>query len=231
MPPKEFQPGNTAFQTAIAPEATTAFTLSGGRERPFYYYLGVNSTVPFIRLESPVTQKELSWGDIVELPPGTNVNVRNISYHTGDVHIQSGIHPCMPPARISVPVACLLSVDAGTGILSAQPDFPCDTRRARRAYFSIAFPDLGNGTTASVTGTNKQHARNARTSTPEAYIDSFSFPTTIPTMIPLGTSIEGNAMRLCDIATIALAVSGGYTVIPSAFNGATFLDAFYVLEY
>lgn len=224
----EFQPGNSFFATSIGPNDTTTFTLSGGRTVPFFFYLGSNSTVPFVRLESPVAQKEISWGDVAELPPGTNVTVRNISFMPGDIQLQSGKIPVTPPRRTSVSVAVTASETPG-GATFYEPESSCDTRRAVRAYLSLAL-DPGDWV-VTVTGYYKQHSRNQRTHTPAAYIDTYDFSNisnpaaVVPEMIPLGKSSDGNGMRMADYAVIVIQ-NGGLVVGREAF-----LDSFFVLEY
>lgn len=229
-PPDEFQPANSIFQNYVLPDSLAGATLSGGRTKPYYYYLGSNSTIPFVRLESSTSQKEMSWGDIVEVLPGQNVNVRNISYMPGDLQIQSGTVPVAPPRRVTLPVHC--DVEIGLNKLTIAPRYPCDTRRAIRAYFALGmmYPASDSSASAlqfSVSGQYRQHTKNPQTTWADAYYDTYIFTDMRPDIIPLGISLDAQAMRLADFAKVVVTMDAAQS------DGAlsTFVDAFYVLEY
>ncbi len=149
------QPKNTFFAGNVKPGEDSNLHLSGGASEPYYYSLGNQSTVPFVKFQgSGGTQKTFTWGELIEVKAREQVQVFNASYMPGDIQIQSGHDYCNAPARISVPI------EAATGdnvpfdtYLTAQPDgsylyrfppgtiinpvYPCDTRRCKRAYLSV----------------------------------------------------------------------------------------------
>lgn len=229
---QEYQPATSAFQTSVLPDEISAIVLSGGRTIPFRYYLGSNSTVPLVRLESPTTSKELTWGDAVELPPGSVVSVRNISYGRGDIQIQSGPIPSPAPRRVTIPVD-LTFYDRATDSY-ATPTFPCDTRRARRAYITWGIPNTAFvlfQADITILGFCQQHSGSKQAGIP-VYIDTYHFDGMFPDTIPLGTSLEGNGMRLLDYARVLVQVQ--YTASSGGakdHKSVGIQDIFYVVEY
>jgi hypothetical protein len=197
------QPLNTFFQQNVEPNALSTIRLSGGRDAPYYYSLGNQSTVPFVRLEgSGGSQKELTWGDSVEVLPNELVQVRNISYMPGDIQIQGGRLPSLPPARISISVQTDITTDnpsAWPGFF-VRPVFPCDTRRARRAFLGceiLTAPESEASVfpTVDIYGMYQQHSMaghpsNASISTAPSgkkYVSIYApLPSTTTSMIPLG---------------------------------------------
>lgn len=128
-----YQPLKTFVARNVQPQAVSSIQLSGGKNKPFYYSLASTSTIPFAAVEgSGGIQKEFSWGEIIEIPPGITVNVKNSSRHAGDIIIQSGTDHSNTPARISFPIAFAPFGDSGD--LLQQTGF-IDTRRARRCYW------------------------------------------------------------------------------------------------
>ena len=99
----EQQPYSTFHAMDVARDRETNIKLSGGRTIPFIYSLGINSTVPYVRLVgSSMGQKLFSWTEQIVVPAGEMVTVANASYHKGDIWIQSGVDPAALPARASV---------------------------------------------------------------------------------------------------------------------------------
>lgn len=134
----EYQPRNNFFQAAIPPLSNSEIKLPGGRSKPFYYSLGVDSTVPFVSLQGGgASQKVFSWGEMIEVLPGQTVIVKNESYMLGDIQINSGHDYAAKPERISLPVDIVIIDDPiafGIVLRTITPKFPADTRRCRRGY-------------------------------------------------------------------------------------------------
>jgi hypothetical protein len=123
----------------VGPNFDSATKLGAGT-----YSLNKRSNVPFISLiGSAGYKKTISWGELVDVPGGQLVTVRNASYHGGDIFVNKGRDICNRPSRITVPVQfkpIFLGTPSGTP--PAAPalygaDFPCDTRAAKRAYLNI----------------------------------------------------------------------------------------------
>ena len=188
----ERQPYSTFQAINIAPEAPTNLKLSGGKTIPYIYSLGVNSTVPYIRLVGgSSSQKLFSWNEQIVVPPGELVTVANGSYHPGDIFLQSGYDPAAIPARVTVPVAMV--VGAGPVIT---PAFKLDVRRARRAFIGGFGPNNSN-LTMFIFGESRQrsHAINQVTSdlasAVPSFTDSYSIAAgTAPGLIPLGDNAQ-----------------------------------------
>jgi hypothetical protein len=132
----EYQPLQTFIAQNVQPDAVATIQLSGGKSKPYYFSLGINSTVPFVQLEAAGgTQKRFSWGETVEVPPGQTVSVRNVSYMAGDIEIQSGREYAPTPKRIQKNVTFLnLPDEAAPGFLALASQVTVDLRRAIRAY-------------------------------------------------------------------------------------------------
>ena len=230
---KEYQPATSAMETAVKPDAVSSIVLSGGRTIPFIYYLGANSTCPLVKLESPTSAKELTWGDTVELPPGATVSVRNISYMPGDIQIQSGPVPAPPPRRITVPVEFTSKITGGgavTRVVEFTANFPCDTRRARRAYLAWGTNDVVSPRAQIVVrGFNQQHSGSQQAGLP-VYIDQYDLVGAIPELIPLGTSLDGNGMRLGDFARFDAVLTAPGAGSDEQGDLRVF-EVFYVVEY
>lgn len=227
---REYQPAHMVSEQLLLPGHASSVQVSGGQNTPYYYYLGANNTIPFVRFESPDTQKELSWGDVIELPPRVLLNVRNVSYMPGDLQIQSGTWPSPGPKRITVPIRCQVQTVA-PGTVLIEPLYPCDTRRAVKAYFAFSLGALVDEMEITVSGYFDQHSQNPDiTAVREAYQDSYDLAAPEVDTLPLGTSYEGNGMRLADFAKVQIYATGaddGSEEVPTP----AFVDAFYVLEY
>jgi hypothetical protein len=128
----QYQPLKTFIARNVQPQQVSTIQLSGGKTQPYYYALASTSTVPFASVQGAGgIQKDFSWGEVIEIPPGLTVNVTNSSRHAGDIIIQSGQDRSNTPARISFPISFELLTDA---ITYGQRGF-IDTRRARRCYW------------------------------------------------------------------------------------------------
>lgn len=219
------QPMNTFFHQNVEPFQKSSIVLSGGPDRPFYYSLGNQSTVPFVRLQgSGNTQKEFTWGETIEVLPGQNVQVQSASYMPGDIQIQSGRDIANKPNRISIPCKVdpisvgFATYDPGTVV---RPVFPCDCRQAKRAWLvsniqlnADAIPTL------EILGINQQHSWPPEvfqgfTSIPptgKKYVTDYQFTSgTTYNQIPLGYNSQFNppdqAMTLADFVTWTLTIS------------------------
>lgn len=135
----QYQPKSNYFQANINPLSLSNLQLPGGKSESFFYCLGIDSTVPFVSLQGGgVSQKIFTWGEMIEVPPGQTVTVKNESFMRGDIQINSGHDFSAKPERISVPLRIKSVVGS-----PAEPDvspgsqiseFPADTRRCRRAF-------------------------------------------------------------------------------------------------
>jgi len=162
LPP--LQPKNTFFAGNVKPGADSNLHLSGGVAIPYFYSLGNQSTVPFVKFQgSGGTQKTFTWGELIEVKPNEQVQVFNASYMPGDIQIQSGHDFCNKPQRISVPIETDLNplnlvVDPDTGNYTITPGtiinpiYPCDCRNALKAFLSV---DWFTGVASSGTGPNR----------------------------------------------------------------------------
>ena len=137
----QLQPRSNFFQSAVTPLTNSKLQLPGGKTEPFYYCLGVDSTIPFISLQGGgASQKIFSWGEMIEVPPGQTVTVKNESYMLGDISINSGHDFAAKPERISLPVDINILDDSslpGFVTRTITPKFPADTRRCRRGYLKF----------------------------------------------------------------------------------------------
>ena len=100
---------------------------------PGWYALSSLSNVPYVTLVGRGgTQKTFTWGELVYVPDGNLVTVKNASYHAGDIYVNSGRDFCAGPRRITVPVR--VKRDQQLGFF----DYPVDTRGARAAWLMIS---------------------------------------------------------------------------------------------
>lgn len=132
------QPKNNFFQANVPPLSNTQLKLPGGKDEPWYYCLGVDSTIPYVSLQGGgASQKIISWNEMIEVQPKQTVTVKNESYMLGDISINSGHDFAAKPERISLPVDVNIEIiDGGPGVAATRitPKFPADTRRCRRGY-------------------------------------------------------------------------------------------------
>lgn len=137
----ESQPKGNFFQAAVTPLSLSKLQLPGGSKTPFHYCLGVDSTIPYVSLQGGgSSQKVFTWGEMIEVPPGQTVTVKNESFMLGDIQINSGNDYAAKPERISLPVDIVKTdtpAGGGTVITNITPKFPADTRRCRRGYLKF----------------------------------------------------------------------------------------------
>ena len=193
---KEIQPFSSFQALNVAPEQVTNLKLSGGQTIPYVYSLGVNSTVPYIKLIGGASsQKLFSWNEQIVVPPRQFVTVANASYHPGDIFLQAGSDPSAKPGRVTIPFTLReITVPAEDNYL--EPTHVVDTRRARRAYvvgFSPTANDLGNYPFIAVgISRGRSHIVNPALSTEGAGADALFTsqidvpPFTDPGILPLG---------------------------------------------
>jgi len=113
--------------------------LSGGVKVPYYYSLSSRSTVPYVEISGGTkSNKLLSWGEVIMIPPGEMLTVKNASYHQGDIAINSGQDWVEAPTRVTVPVPLVVVAGPGIGEATRIAQYPVDCRRAKRAYGTIA---------------------------------------------------------------------------------------------
>jgi hypothetical protein len=144
----EFQMQTTFIAENTQPQTESKLTLPGGQTESFWYTLGSQSTVPFVQLVGGgMAQKIFTWGELIEVPPGQKVIVKNASLMRGDIIIESGKDYAAKPRRITIPVAILddngdtsdeWDADGGYFV-----EFPCDARNAHQAFFDVVI-ETGN---------------------------------------------------------------------------------------
>lgn len=125
---------NNYFIPNVPPLATTNQRLGGGK-----YCLGVDSTIPFVSFQGGgFAQKIISWGEMIEIPKGQTVTIKNESFMQGDISINSGHDFAAHPERISTPLLKkTISIDAFPGVTFYTGTFSADTRRCRRAFLNF----------------------------------------------------------------------------------------------
>jgi hypothetical protein len=118
--------------SVLAAPAQTRTKLQLG---PGLYSLSSLATVPYVSFVGLGQHEKLfSWGELVEVPVGKMITVKNASYHQGDIFINAGQDYATLPSRVTVPVPVTdFGIDGGFHSFATL--FPVDTRRARRAYF------------------------------------------------------------------------------------------------
>jgi hypothetical protein len=242
---KHYQPMNTFFHQNVAPLQKSSIILSGGEDRPYFYSLGNQSTVPYVQLQgSGGTQKLFTWGETIEVLPGQNVQVQSASYMAGDIQIQSGRDIANRPARITTPIevspAVTTGVDGTYGpSVVVTPLYPCDCRGARRAYLGCQFlspPTLDGSMTLQLIGINQQHSWPGSVSsqftaiapTGKKYFWLYEFVgNTTYTQIPLGfgaqTTSPNAPMTLADYVLWTWTIGTAANLLLGSF--------FYTLEY
>lgn len=124
------------FAPAIAPGQDSGMVLAADSD-PFYFSLSTRSTVPYVTIgDSSNTNKRITWGELTCVMPGQKVTVKNSSYHLGDIEISTGRDYTTIPTRVTVPVR-MRSSQVGETDVRMETMWPCDCRRAKRAYFTI----------------------------------------------------------------------------------------------
>lgn len=234
---KDRQPYNTFFHPNVKPEEVSSIILSGGKHEPYYYSLGNQSTVPFVKLQgSGNTQKEFTWGETIEVFPGQNVKVQSASYMAGDIQIQSGRDIANKPSRITTPIQVTPFAEGSfPKDTSVSPLYPCDCRQAKRAYLGGNFSS-DNIDSLVFYGINRQHSwpgdvAQFFTSVPptgKKYFWFYNFtPLTFYAEIPMGFGAQyaptssTNPMILTDFVNWTLTTS----------EAGQLNMFFYVLEY
>lgn len=118
----------------VAPQARTRHQLGEG-----HYSLSTLSTVPYVSLiGNAQTEKIFSWGEVVYVPDGVAVTIKNASYHKGDIVLNGGRDFSTLPQRVTVPVTVKAVPDPDDAeFFWLVPDWKVDSRRARRAWIAI----------------------------------------------------------------------------------------------
>lgn len=163
---EEYQAQQTFFSKKVPPQELAGFTLSGGQKSAYYFYMGNECNLPYVKVEGAGgIAKEFGWNEVIEVPPGVTLKVRNVSKHTGDIHIQSGKVPTPGPKRVSIPISFYYAGDNGTLAYFVSNQY-IDTRRAVRAWhvFDPVFTGADNTGIVGVMAFYEQHTAN-----PEQY--------------------------------------------------------------
>lgn len=236
---KHFQPKSGFFQAAVPPLTLSQLRLPGGQIEPYYYSLGVDSTIPFISLQGGgATQKTFTWGEMIEVMPGQTVTVKNESYMQGDIQINSGHDYAAKPERISLPVTTeFLSPDPFFplifGVSSFVSVFPADTRRCRRAYLKFQLQTNAlNSVLFTFIGKPQKHSFPGIDSVTGAqtYTQFFSIPpATTAGSIPMGYG----EVAIGSLEPMGLTDQVSFRVSFDPLTPPTFLNTlyFYCLEY
>lgn len=230
----QLQPRSNFFQPNVTPLSSSNLQLPGGKTEPFYYCLGVDSTIPFVSLQGGgVSQKVFTWGEMIEVPPGQTCTIKNESYMRGDIQVNSGHDYAAKPERISVPFQITIDDTIFPGFRIYSAPFPADTRRCRRAFLACNIAGGSASTGMAFSGRNKKHSFPSVNNTggPTGYDSGFSLPPfTNIDLIPMsyGGFDEGAyyPAGLTD-QVIPLIFSDLSDTIPVGVNAL----AFYVLEY
>lgn len=223
------QPQSQFFLPAVRPGETTRARLAGGK-----YCLGTESTVPYVSLEgSGISQKVISWGEMVEVPKEQMVTIKNESFHQGDIAINSGWDYATRPGKITVPFQLLAD---GTIIdplaipafpFTATPEFPLDCRLAKRAYVVAILNTDADDLLFTVIGQAKKHSFPVNA--------VFNFYTNIVTL-PAFSAIEpiplGSALQVTPAAALPMALTDTAEFTVDITDAALFSPIwFYVVEY
>lgn len=223
-PARNFGTFSTGF---VQPEQITHHLFGPG-----YYSLSTLSTCPyasFIGLAGK--EKIFSWGEIVHIPPGAAVRLKNASFHAGDVVVNSGRDFSTVPSRVTVPVRVkITSIDEETD--AVEPVYPADTRRCRRAYVAV---DLTTGAAArtitffSSIGPSKG-GRSHNSETDEVGIAGYGTSVVIPPnttagVFPMGFLAETGPQ------TLPHALLDFTAFVFSKAPGASVKNVYYILEY
>ena len=231
----ELQPRQTFFIPSIRPGQDSGMRLSGGVTIPYYYSMSSRCTCPYVEISGGTkSNKLLSWGEVIMVPPGEQLTVKNLSYHTGDIAINSGQDWVEMPTRITVPVPWAPGTDPR---VIYRPLFPVDCRRAKRAYATISMevnapvPILIQGfnrESSFITGTDS--GDNVPIPSP-SWFGSLTMPAfTQFGTFPLGLNPVNNIspMTLLDTASFLFQAPPA-TIVPNIFNNLNL--CFYTLEY
>lgn len=180
---KLVQKQNNFFIPAVTPLTTTSQRLPPG-----WYYLGADATVPFVTLiGGDSSQKTFTWGELIQVPEGQMVTVRNESYMKGDIQINSGMDYASKPDRISTLIDVtpnVFSTDInGNTVITFSSIYPIDTRLCRKAYIVFTGNQTGDSSiNIDFTYLNKKHSSTFQIPGINLIIPPF----TIPGVVPLG---------------------------------------------
>jgi hypothetical protein len=229
----ELQPRQTFFMPYVQPgQEAKNMRLSGGVTEPYYYSLSSRSTVPYVEISGGTkSNKLLSWGEVIMVPPGEMLTVKNASYHQGDIAINSGQDWVEAPTRVTVPVPLNLTV---VGLsLFIKTAFPVDCRRAKRAYATI---DILLGALTPIAVVNKWRESSFNT-TVAGYGGAPANPifaeiVTIPAFTKFGLFPLGKmAADTITPMTLGDTAEFSYTIAPGTELGGVRSECFYTLEY
>lgn len=230
------QPRQTFFVPAVNPLADSGLVLAGSNDDEIYYFsLGSRSTVPYVELFGGMySNKILSWGEVVAVPPGEMVSVRNASFHKGDIAINTGRDYTEIPTRVTVPVPFKTNGDPRSVY---EPQYPVDCRRAKRAYGVVAIT-VDTPVNITITGLWRESSYNTGffpDGTPPG-LSTYTEIVVIPAntkfgMFPLGLRAPNNIIPMClpDSVTFTYTAAAGIIVAGDGTNNLE--QAFYVLEY
>lgn len=120
-----------SLHKSLQPEQTSTLFLSAGR-----WCLSPRSTVPYAQVDVlGYGGKEVSWGQLIEIPDDSQGTVKNSSFHAGDVIFDAAGSGTgfvgFAPATITVPAQFILRS------LGLWHSTLLDVRRARKAYLCI----------------------------------------------------------------------------------------------
>ena len=228
------QPKSSYFQPGVSPLSKSNIVLPGGKDEPYYYCLGVDSTIPFVSLQGGGSaQKVISWGEMIEVPPGQSVTVKNESYMQGDIQINSGHDFAAKPERISLPVTTKTGPGAGppnpTTIIESL--FPADTRRCRRAYLKFQLETDISLLAITFTGKPQKHSFPAVDSV--TGVETYTQPVQIPPFTVAGSAPMGYGALQNSTEPMALTDQVHFKIEYFDLFPPTFLNTLfmYVLEY
>lgn len=232
----QLQPKGSFFAPAVPPLSVSSITLPGGPgPEPYYYSLGVDSTIPFVSLKGGgTTEKVISWGEMIEVLPGQTVTVKNESFMKGDIQINSGHDFAAKPERISVPVDVVgPEPDPNLlGITRLYSVFPADTRRCRRAYLKFQCQAGNDAVSIQVLGKPQKHSFPGIDifTGQHTYTEIWAIPAlTTAGSVPLGFGGVGSNT----LEPMGLTDTAGFTLTYLTLSPPLFLNTlfFYTLEY
>ncbi len=232
-----FQTGESLHK-ALPPGEISQHSLAAGR-----WMLSPRATVPYVTVQIPQWGgHEYSWGQMIEIPAGSQGTVQNTSFHTGDAVFDgagSGIgFTGIPPGTVTVPANW---VGTAPGPFKSAV---LDTRRARRAYMCVAAQELLLGPVIMVIHYLAQRRGNAfgplTFAATIGVLNSLSVTVGYTNVIPLGIGSGQNrepapgANSLPELRPMAMLDALYLTVDPGDALSASappFLDAYFLLEY
>lgn len=234
MPLNKRQPLNNYFQAGVAPLFKSNIILPGGNTEPFYYSLGVDSTIPFVSLQGGgAAQKVFSWGEMIEVLPGQTVTVKNESYMQGDIQVNSGHDFGAKPERISLPVTSQTRTFTvlGVSFTEISSKFPADTRRCRRGYLKYQIETGAQSLAIEFTGKPQKHSFPAVDSVTglQTYTQTF----VIPAVTFSGSAPMGYGSFLNTLEPMAFTDQVHWKIIYPTLSAPAFINSlfFYCLEY